>query len=79
MAWKSNGQRLGAYFCETNVRDGKTAKPIISSPKYTIFSSRSHDVDGHKHSVRWAGASVKRPDPKIKAKPCINYRIKFPA
>jgi hypothetical protein len=24
-------------------------------------------------------ASVKRPDPKIKAKPCINYRIKSPA
>ena len=38
MAWKSNGQRLGAYFCETNVRDGKTAKPIVSSPKYAIFS-----------------------------------------
>ena len=24
-------------------------------------------------------ASVKRPDPKIKAEPCINYRIKSPA
>ena len=38
MVQKSNGQRLGAYFCETNVRDGKTAKPIVSSPKYAIFS-----------------------------------------
>ena len=25
------------------------------------------------------GRCVKRPDPKIKAKPCINYRIKSPA
>ena len=44
MAWKSNGQRLGAYFCETNVRDGKTAKPIVSSPKYAIFSHVTGDT-----------------------------------
>ena len=25
------------------------------------------------------GACLKRPDPKIKAKPCINYRIRSPA
>jgi hypothetical protein len=27
----------------------------------------------------WGGVLVKRPDPKIKAKPCINYRIRSPA
>jgi hypothetical protein len=38
ITWFARGQRFETYFCEVHVRNGKTAKRNVWSPKFAIFS-----------------------------------------
>jgi hypothetical protein len=58
------------------------AGPIPGPPRLTIsivlVTGVGHDLI-FRDRFKVVDGKVKRPDPKIKAKPCISYRIKSPA